>query len=408
MPLKILMLTQWFDPEPIFKGLTFAKELARRGHQVEVLTGFPNYPGGKVYPGYKIGLTHREVIEGIAVLRVPLYPSHDSSGWHRICNYGSFALSAAIIGAPQVSKPDVIFAYQPITIGLAAVAMKWAYGVPFVIDIQDLWPDFLPATGMINNKPALRLIDSWCSFIYRQAAHVTVLSPGYKKALIERGVPENKVDVIYNWCDERQIDTSARPDQALARQFGLEGRFNVLFAGTMGKAQALDAVLDAASILQARLPQVQFIFAGGGVETERLKNHAAHLKLANVLFLPWRPLNEIGQLISQAEVMLIHLKDDPIFEITIPSKTQTYLAMGKPILMGARGDVADLVLRAGAGIACQPQNPQSIAEGVSAMVKMSGLQLKGMGEKGRAFYAGELSLSAGTDKYLSIFNRLSY
>jgi glycosyltransferase involved in cell wall biosynthesis len=404
--MRILMLTQWFNPEPVFKGLTFAKELARRGHEVEVLTGFPNYPGGEIYDGYRNRLYQREVMDGIPILRVPIYPSHDSSSFKRILNYGSFALSAATIGAALVKPADVMYVYQPITIGFAAAVIKHIRRVPFVIDIQDLWPDYLPATGMINNPKALWMIDLWCRFVYREANKVTVLSPGFRKSLVERGVPPEKVEVIYNWCDEDQVDLSKEPDEELARSTGMNGRFNIVFAGTMGKAQALDSVLDAARIVAAKYPQIQFVFIGGGVEVPLLKSRAMDMGLTNTLFLPRRPLSEIGQLLKLADVQLIHLKDDPLFSTTVPSKTQTSLAVGRPILMGVRGDAASLVEAAKAGISCNPQDPHSIAEAVSKLFEMPRTALEEMGRNARQYYFEELSLKVGVDKFEAIFSEI--
>ena len=192
--MRILMLTQWFDPEPTFKGLAFAKELVRLGHEVEVLTGFPNYPGGELYEGYKIRLIQRENIDGISVLRVPLYPSHDGSALRRIANYVSFAFSAAFIGALLVKPADVMYVYHPpATVGFAASVIGMVRRIPFVYDIQDLWPDTLAATGMLNNPSILKLVDSGCRFIYRHAAKIVVLSPGFKEMLITRGVPAKKI-----------------------------------------------------------------------------------------------------------------------------------------------------------------------------------------------------------------------
>lgn len=319
--MRILMLTQWFDPEPTFKGLAFAKELIRLGHEVEVLTGFPNYPGGKLYDGYKIRLRQREIIDGISVIRVPLYPNHDGSALKRIGNYLSFAFSAALLGPFLVKQADVVYVYHPpATVALPAMMIKLLRGMPFVYDIQDLWPDTLAASGMLNNRQILKCVEWWCNLTYKIADHIVVLSPGFKRKLIERGVPEDKVSVIYNWCDEGQIAVMKRR-VAAEREPEMVGRFNIVFAGTMGKAQVLDAVMDAAKLLSDRLPQVQFVFIGGGSDVERLKQIKSDKNLANVIFLPRRPFSEIGSALSMADLLLVHLKDDPLFEITLPSKT---------------------------------------------------------------------------------------
>ena len=204
--MRILFVTQWFDPEPTFKGLAFARELTRLGHQVQVLTGFPNYPGGKVYPGYRVRLLQRESIDGIDIVRVPLYPSHSRSSVGRIANYVSFAAAATFIGPLVVTRPDVIYAYHPpATVGMPALVLRLIFGARLVYDIQDMWPDTVTATGMLRAGWMIRLLSGWCQFIYRHADHLTVLSPGFKRALISRGVESAKISVIYNWCDEAHI-----------------------------------------------------------------------------------------------------------------------------------------------------------------------------------------------------------
>ena len=401
--MRILLLTQWFDPEPTFKGLTFARELVRLGHTVQVLTGFPNYPAGQVYPGYKIKLLLRETIDDISIIRVPLYPSHDGSSIKRILNYISFALSAAILGPLLVNTADVVYVYHPpATVALPAMMLKMLRGIPFVYDIQDLWPDTLAATGMVANKKLLRCVELWCSLTYKFADQLVVLSPGFKKTLQARGVPEEKISVIYNWCDESQIVQMNR-SEASRLEPRMTERFNVVFAGTMGRAQALDAVLDAAEILADRLPQVQFVFIGGGIELDNLKHKAETMQLSSVLFLPRRPAVELGPVLCMADALLVHLKDDPLFEITLPSKTQSYLAVGRPIIMAVRGDAAHLVERAGAGVVCQPEDSASIANAVERVVMMSELQRERMGKSGADFYQQELSLRVGVQKFEEIF-----
>ena len=399
--MRILLLTQWFEPEPTFKGLLFARELAARGHDVEVLTGFPNYPGGNVYPGYKIRPWRRERIDGIRVLRVALYPSHDKSAFRRVPNYMSFAISAAVIGTALVKKPDVVYVYNPpATIGFPAVALGLLRRVPFVFDICDLWPDTIAATGMLSNPWALALLGKWCNFIYRRARHIVVISPGFKQQLVHRGVPPDKIDVIYNWCDVESI----RPNRAApAVRLGSDDEFKIMFAGTMGIAQALDAVLEAVRICVTAAPNARFFFMGGGVERGRLESKAAGMGLANVRFLPRQPISAMGAILAAADLLLVHLKDDPLFRITIPSKTQAYLAAGKPILMGVQGDAADLIERSGAGMVCTPENPESLAAAVAQLANLGAGRLAEMGRAGWEFYDRELSLSAGVDRFEAVF-----
>lgn len=405
MATRVLLFTQWFDPEPTFKGLVFARELVRQGFEVEVLTGFPNYPGGKVYHGYKIKWLQREAIDGVAITRVPLYPSHDTSALGRVLNYLSFSFSALLYGMFQAKKPHVIYAYHPpLTTGITAVLLRFFRRVPVVYDIQDMWPDTLRATGMIANPRILNVVGSVCNWVYRHTDQLVVLSPGFKQLLIERGVPEHKIEVIYNWCDEQSLVV---PTGHLPEQFPTLEKFNILFAGNMGKAQALTAVLDAAAILQQREPNICFVFVGGGLEVETLKQYAQQNALGNVVFLPPVPMTEIGNLLNAADVLLVHLKKDPLFKITIPSKTQAYMAVGKPILMGVEGDAANLVRLAQCGTIAQSEDPTSIADAALKLYQMPLEERKILSNNSQQFYKDELSLNTGVKKFARLFNNLS-
>jgi glycosyltransferase involved in cell wall biosynthesis len=403
--MKLLLLTQWFDPEPTSKGLLFARELAARGHEVEVLTGFPNYPDGKVYPGYRIRPWVRENVGDINIIRVALYPSHNMSGVHRAFNYLSFALSAVMIGTALIKKPDVMYVYHPpITVGLAAAVIGFLRRAPFVYDIQDLWPDTIAVSGMMSNKVAISFLGELCKWVYRCARHITVLSPGFSVELMDRGVPPNKINVIYNWCDENVLTNDSSHGAGVARS---AGRLSILFAGTMGTAQGLDSVLEAAQICQTTTPFVEFVFIGGGVEKAKLERMAEKMQLSNVKFLPRQPMQAMGRILSGADVLLVHLKDDPLFRITIPSKIQAYLASGKAILLGGRGDAAELVKRSGSGIVCEPDNPRSLADAVGELVCTTPERLAEMGKAGREFYDQELSVVAGVDKFVGIFEGIN-
>ncbi len=388
------------------KGLVFARELVRRGHTVEVLTGFPNYPGGKIYPGYRVRLLQRENLDGISIIRVPLFPSHDGSSIKRVLNYVSFSVFAAILGPFLVQKADVAYVYHPpATVALPAMVLKLLRRIPFVYDIQDLWPDTLSATGMVRSRKVLQCVNLWCQLTYRVADQIVVLSNGFKKLLNSRGVPDEKVSVIHNWCDESHIGSIERCEAAKWEP-ALAGRFNIVFAGTMGKAQALDAVLEAAKLLAERLPQVQFVFMGGGVDVERLKEKATVMQLSNVLFLPRRPMSQVGSVLSMADLLLVHLRDNPLFEITLPSKIQAYLAVGRPLLLAVRGDAAELLNKSRGGVVCAPEDAASIAAAVEKVYMMSPEDRSTMGENGRDYYHRELSLDIGTRRFELLFNKL--
>jgi colanic acid biosynthesis glycosyl transferase WcaI len=404
--MRVLFLSQYFTPEPFLKALPFAKALTEMGYEVEALTGFPHYPNGKLYPGYRLHLRQRETLEGVPVTRVPLYPSHDRSPLRRVATYFSFALSAATLGALSVRRADVVYVYHPPgTVGLPACALRYLRGMPFVYDVQDLWPDTLAATGMAKSGAVGCLVGAFLRRVYRAANRITVLSPGLKAKLCERGVSADKIHVIYHWADDTILP--AKPDPALAQRLGLSGRFNIMFAGTMGIAQALDAVLDAAGLLADQLPQAQFVFVGGGIDVERLQRKTRELNLANVRFLERRPPSEIGALLQLADVLLVHLKDDPLFCITIPSKTQAYMAAGKPILMAVRGDSANLVQRAKAGLCCTPGDPADIARAVAQLHALPSAELHRLGENGRRYYDAELSLRIGARRFAELFDEVA-
>lgn len=405
--MRILYLSQWFEPEPAFKGMTFVKELVRLGHEVQVLTGFPNYPEGRLYEGYKLRLWQREMMEDIPVTRVWLYPSHDRSSLRRIANYLSFALMAGLLG-PWLMKPaDVVYVYHPPgTVGWPAVALRLWRRLPFVYDIMDLWPDSVTGSGMMNSRVVHRLLDAWCRFVYKCAGRIVAVTPGFKEILCSRGVPAEKIEIIYNWSNDALLESTA-PDTDLAQELGLAGHFNVVFAGNMGPAQALDTVLAAATLLAERSPDVQFVLVGAGIDVERLKQLQAEMNLTNVLFLPRRPPSEIGTVLNLADVLLVHLRDDPLFRITIPSKTQAYMAAGKPILMAVRGDSATLVAQAGAGVVCDPENPAAMAEAVTDLASQTPKELHAMGERGRRFYQEELSLVKGVRRFEAVLRKVA-
>lgn len=387
---RILMLTQWFDPEPAIKGLEFARQLAARGHEVEVLTGFPNYPAGRLYPGYRLRPWQRESRDGVSILRVPLYPNHDRSTVRRILNYASFALSAATLGAALARRPDVIYVYHPpATIGIAALALRWRFGAPVVYDVQDLWPDSVAVTGMLRRPSALRWLGRLCDGVYRRVERIVVVTPGFRSALITRGVPAEKIELIYNWA----------PGEEAASAKTLDGVFTVVYAGTMGLAQGLDTVLDAAVLC----PEARFLLVGDGVEAQRLRERASELRLANVEFRGWQTPEAMREIYAGAGALLVHLKDDPLFAITIPSKTQAYLAAGRPIVLGGRGDAAELVARSGAGLVVRPGDARAMAGAVRRLSAMPEAERTRMGCAGREFYRRNLAMGRAVSRFNAVF-----
>lgn len=302
-------------------------------------------------------------------------------------------------------RPDVIYAYHPpLTVGVTASLIRLLRRVPVVYDIQDMWPDTLRATGMLNNPRALAGVAAVCRWVYRRVDHIVVLSPGFKRLLVERGVPSAKVDVIYNWADEAAL---AAPSGQLPAAFPGPDQFRILFAGNMGKAQALVAVLDAAALLQTRGSRVCFVLLGGGVERDSLQQQAAQRGLANVVFLSAVPMAEVGTYLQATDALLVHLRKDPLFEITIPSKTQAYMVAGKPLLMAVNGDAADLVRQSGGGVVAESENAAGLAQAADALAHTAPQTLATMGVQGKQFYAKHLALAVGVGRFGELFRHLA-
>jgi len=404
--LRVLIIKQLFYPEPTARSLDFAKELVRQGCEVEVLTGFPSYPQGAIYEGFRQRVFHRETIEGINVIRVPIYPYHGSSGIRRILNYMSFAISATIFGLPRVKKHDVVFAYQgALPVGVPAMINKVFRRVPFVYDINDLCPDTLLASGLMINKVLLKIVSSWCKVTYGYADHISVLSNGFKKELIKRGVEKEKISVVFHWS--RDVNSQISNNKPSSLNLFSNNDITILYAGNHGILQSLESILEAASRISRKYDNVKFVFLGDGADKTNLMDYAKTNKIENVKFLdgvnPW----EVYSFLSAADILLVHLKKNKLFEITIPSKTISYLNAGKPILIGMSGDAAQLVEDAKAGYACIPDDVEDITKKLQQIIDLTPDQRVEMGRSGKEYYLNNLSISTGTKKYIDYFNRIT-
>ena len=404
--MRILIISQWFEPEPFLKGLGFVKELQMYGHEVEVLTGFPNFPGGRIYPGYSLRFFQREYIDSIRINRVALFPSHNNSGFLRIINYTSFLLFGSIIGPFVISKPDIVYVYNLPTAGLIANILRFFFQAKFVLDIQDLWPESVTRSGMMDNRLLNKVLNWFSNKIYKSADHLTVLSPGFMNELEKRKIDRKKISIIYNWCSETiGLNTSEKKtENSILPKF--DGKFNVVYAGTMGKMQALDSVIEAAVLISKTDYKIQFWLIGDGIEVNNLKSLVQAYAIVNVTFVPRLNENEISEVMKRADLLLVHLKNDPLFEITIPSKIQAYMFSCKPILVGVKGDAAKLVEDAEAGITCEPENPISIAEAIVRFSQLEPLVRQKFAENGKKYYQENLSRRIGVKCFSDIFNAL--
>ena len=381
--MRVLLLTQWYPPEPVSLMHDLAESLRALGHDVTVVTGFPNYPSGRVYPGYRVKCWLREHQAGVEVVRVALYPDHGRSGLKRAANYLSFALTAAFFAPFLAKRPDVIFVYHPpLTVGFPAVWLSWLWGVPFVYQVQDIWPETLRALGKVNNERLLSLVGRLARWIYSKASAVCVISEGFRQNLLGKMIPGDKIHVISNWVDTN-VYYPEQLDTVVADYLGLSGRFNVMFAGNIGEAQHLETVLEAAARVRD-LEAVQFVIVGDGVAEAHLRDLAREARLANVLFLGRFPTGSMPGLYATAEVLLVHLKADPLFDITIPHKILAYMASGKPVLAAVRGDAARLVSGSDAGLVCDPENPEALAATVRRFYELPSSDRGRMGQNGLA------------------------
>jgi len=382
--MRILLLTQTYPPEPEKILSDLAEGLQDLGHDVTVLTGFPNWPSGKLYPGYRIRLWQRETIHGVPVIRVPLYPDHSTSAVKRTLNMISFVFFATLLGPSLVPRVDIVHVVHPplLTIGPSIWLYCQVRRIPFTYEIQDMWPETMQATGLMTNRLANTLVGWFAKWVYRRAAAIRVISPGFRSNLINKGVPAEKIHAISNWTDT-DFFRPQEHDPELAESLGLAGHFNVMYAGTMGRAQGLETVMEAAWLLKD-LSDVQFVLVGDGLQLDRLKHMARDRVLTNVKFLGRYPAEQMPGLFALAHALLVHLRDEPLFRITIPHKTLDYLASSVPVLAAVEGDAADVVTSAQAGLTCPPGDGQAMADTVRQLYALSAAERKTMANNGRS------------------------
>lgn len=380
--MRVLILSQYYSPEPVEKVHDLASGLVRSGHEVEVLTGFPCYPHGKIYPGFRQRLVAHEEMDGVTVHRIPQLPDHSRSVIRRVLYYISFAITAMLIGPFTVRRPDVIVVYQAaLPVGIAGWWLSRLRGARLVLDVVDLWPESVTASGLLNRPWIVSAIRRVAKFIYGAATHVNVVTEGFRQNLLTMGVPDQKLSVIENWMPTATY-ALAQPDEEFARQYDLAGKFVVMYAGNMGASQDLHTVLDAARQLRNE-PEIRFVLVGGGTQHEELVTRVRHEELTNVL-LPGRfPPDKMPGMYAFANVLLVHLKPDSLSDVSIPSKTFAYMASGRPVLMAVRGDGATFIEKNQFGITAEPSNPASLASAVVQLRDMPAADREKFGINGR-------------------------
>lgn len=423
--MRVGLLTQWYDPEPGPAALpgVLARGLASRGHEVEVLTGVPNYPSGTVATGYRASRCSTERLHGVTVHRVPLFPSHDASAIRRAANYASFGLSSLALGAHRLSSLDAVWVnYSPITVAPAMWALRYLAGVPLVVHILDLWPDTIAASGKAtgrSGRAALRAIDAWCAAMYRSAHSVAFISPGVGPLLAERGVPEAKLRYVPMWADEKVFHPGGA---SLRDSLGIPSDAIVLlYAGTLGVAQGLEPLIDACAQIGDR--RFVCLIAGSGTHEDHLRararqgggtsdgwsaaepgrrmpsgQSAASTTTGNIRFLGRLPTSAMTSLMATADLAYVSLNTHPLALVTLPSKTQAAFASGTPILAAAAGDLADVVRLANAGWVAPPGDATKIAATISSICKAGHPELARRGRNARAHYEAEFLASRGVQR----------
>lgn len=406
MAVTVLYISQYYDPEqPSVRWQSLTKGLKEKGYEVEVLTSFPSYPYGRVFDGYKTRLYQREVIDGVNIIRVPSYPSKDKSILRRMLTYLSFSFSACCIGIFLIKRPHIILAYHPpATVSIPVIFFKRWFRVPAAYDIQDIWPDTLFDSGFVKKNKFSAMIGRYMQFVYKEMNLITVISNGFKDMLIERGVPESKIRVIFNWAIEMKNDSEANRNTTSFKE-----DISILFAGTMGKAQGLSSVLNAIEYFQQVEPshsKIGFYFMGIGTEKESLIEIARTKKLERVYFMDLVKQNEVRAYLEAADILFIHLRNSPLFEITIPGKFQSYCAVGKPLLVGVGGELANIVEEGKCGWVFQPENKEQMVERLKDIARTPKDRLKEMSEVARNLYQSRFATQVGVTKFSNVIEEL--
>ena len=381
--MRILVFSQHFWPES-FHINDVARRLHVAGHEVEVLTGQPNYPEGQVFAGYRAFACGREDWDGIPIHRVPLVPRGSASAPRLVANYLSFIASSATFGAWRLRgrRFDVVLVYatSPLLQAIGAWAIAGLKGAALVTWVQDLWPQSLQATGYVRRPAVLAAVAQVCRWIYARQTLVLVPSPAFEvpvRALAPAALP---VHYHPNASDD---SSGTAHDQGPVLHLG--AGFNIVFAGNLGTAQALETVIDAAALL-ADLPEVRFVLVGSGQRDAWLRSQVRDRALSNVQLAGRFVPDAMPAIYAQAQALLVTLRRDAAMALTVPSKVQSYLAAGRPVLAAIEGEGARLVAQAGAGIVCAAEDAKALAEAVRQLYALPADERARMGRAGRAHH----------------------
>ena len=400
--MKILIVTQYFWPEN-FRINDLAKELVNRGHSVTVLTGIPNYPDGSVFKAYQENPKSFKEYFGAKVRRVPMLAR--GRGLIRLSlNYLSFVIGACLCGPWRLrdQKVDVIFVFEPspVTVGLPAIMLGRIKHAPVVFWALDLWPETLEAVGVVRSSRLLGLVESMVRFIYERCTLILGQSRGFLESIAKYCSDTQKIRYFPSWAEE----VFNEPDVVLAPEVqSRKGVFNVLFAGNIGEAQDLPAVLVAAEILKDNT-KIRWLIVGDGRKFNWLQNEVTRLGLRkNILLLGRYPVERMPSFYAHADALLVSLKKDPVFSLTIPGKVQTYLMAGVPLIGILDGEGAQVITDANAGLVCDAGDAEGLAAAVLKMAAKNPEDQLQFGLNGRAYAQKEFGRDLLMDRLEDLF-----
>jgi glycosyltransferase involved in cell wall biosynthesis len=404
--MRILILSQYYHPEPVPKPHELAVALAERGHQVQVLTGYPNYPSGRIDPRYRMRPWSRESVDGVDIVRVPVFADHSTRAVFRVLNYVSFAISAALLGPLLVRKADVLYVFHPpLTIGCSAFVIGRLRRIPILYAVHDLWPEMVESSGLLTNARVLGWIGRLERWVYSMAHRLIAITEGFRQNMIGKGVPAEKIEMIPHWADETNFYPEER-DPELARELGMDNGFNVLFAGNLGRVQAIDTVLDAAALLRDE-KEVRIVLMGNGLERERLERRAREERLENVRFLPPQSMARMAKISALADAMLVTLTGSKSLSLAVPSKLISSFACGRPVIVSADGEPARLVERLGAGLASAANDSTGLAAAIRRLHAMDPAERQAYGTRALQGFRSEFTKAALVHRHEEIMSRMS-
>ncbi len=408
--MKILYVSQYYPPEMGAPGAR-ASELARHwkvaGHQVTVLTGFPNHPTGVVPAEYRDKfrrLVVRERIDGVNVIRTWLLPYPNRRAHERMLNYSSFCLSASITGLFS-SRPDVVIASSPqLLLGLSGWWLAQWKRVPFVFEVRDLWPESLAAVGMGDRNSLLhRSLAKIAGFLYRKCDRVVVVTPALEEHLVEHWrVPREKISVVENGVETEIFSHQAGNDRR--KELAMEDKYVVSYIGTMGMAHGLETMIAAASELRDTNPEIAFLILGEGAEKERIVAMARDRGLNNVRFVDQQPRENIPSYICASDICLVLLKKDELFKTVIPTKMLEFMSCARPVILGVDGQARTILEEARGGLAIEPGNSEALVNAVRYFAANRDIAIQ-MGRNGREDIVRKFSRRHTAEKYIRILEQ---